>query len=84
MVIVDVRHPDAGVNLLGDLVNIAGSGDASTDVNDLPDTDLADQVADYALQERPVLPRYIPGFGQRPQDSCCCFPVDYVVVLPAR
>jgi hypothetical protein len=75
-VVVDVCHPDARVDLLGDLVNVTDGRDTSADIYDLPDTGVTDQVADRSLQERPVFPRYVPCLGQHPQDSGRRFPVD--------
>lgn len=62
--------------MLGNLVNIAGSGAAVTNVDDLAETGLTDRAADHALQERFVLLCYVPRLGQNAPDICCRSAVD--------
>jgi hypothetical protein len=53
-VVVDVDHAGGGLDLLGDLVHVLRGGQAGTDVEQLPDARLADQVADHAPEDVPL------------------------------
>lgn len=83
-VIIHIGHPDTRVNLLGDLMHIARCRDASTDIDDLPDAGLVDEVPHRALHERPVLLRHIPGLRHCLKYCRRGFPVDHIVVFARR
>src|SRR5205807_1249102 len=53
-VVVDVYHVDRRVDLVRDLAHVALGGQPGTDVEQLGDTRLGDQVAHGPAQERPV------------------------------
>ena len=53
-VVVDVHHPRGRVDLVGHLVHVALRGQARTNVDQLAQTRIGDQVPDGAAQERPV------------------------------
>jgi hypothetical protein len=63
LVAVHVDDPCAGRGRLGDLVDVLLGGDAGTDVEELPDAGLADQVPDGPAEKCPVGPHHGPDVG---------------------
>jgi hypothetical protein len=64
-IIIQVGDPHLRRDLLGTLVHLACRRNAGADIDDLPDTGLADQEPHCPLQESPVLPCHRPYLRRR-------------------
>ncbi|HEX9042061.1 MAG TPA: hypothetical protein VF838_13695 [Trebonia sp.] len=83
-VVVHVDHPGARRGPAGDLVDVVRGGQARADVEQLPDADLAHQVADRPAEHvtlRLYAGLYLGEPGDDPHPHC---PVCGEVVLPAE
>ena len=83
-VVVDVDDPGLRAGLQGDLVRVAGGGQAGADVDDLPDAGLADQVTDHPAEEGPVPLHRQLDVRQLGDHRLADGPVGRVVVLAAE
>src|SRR6266536_3406857 len=82
-VIVDIHDPGFRCYRLGHLVGIVGRWDAGADIQELPDTFFADQIADGAGEEQPVSTSLGDDGWEHLGDLITDMAVDRVVVFSA-
>jgi hypothetical protein len=83
-IVVDIHDPCFRCRSLGDLVGVAGGGQAGADVEELPDAKVGHQVVHRAGQERAVSPGDFPDDGRGLEHVVAGGAVGGVVVLAAE
>jgi hypothetical protein len=83
-VVIYVDHAGIGVDLLGDLVNVAACGQTGANVDELPDSRLGGQVLNRSAEERPIAMGGFDGLGYGGLDLFCGSAIGLVVVLATQ
>jgi hypothetical protein len=83
-IVVRVEHAGVRMDRLRHLVDVGGRRDPGTDVEELADPDLAREVADGTVEERPVGPRHRADRRDPLSDHVAQCPVRRVVVLATQ
>lgn len=79
-VVVDVDHPRIMPMALSDLVDVVLGWQAGTDVEELDDAEIVNDVLNGSSQKAPVLRGEVPDLRSRAEDLLGYHPVDFEVV----